>query len=84
MAVAGRRLIDTVRHAVNVAATMDADDPRPLNPLAAVEREDLDTLSATECDERIVRLRAEIARTERRRAVASAHRSSAADLFRQG
>ena len=63
---------------------MDADEPRPSEPLRALEREDLDALSAAECDARIERLRAEIARTERRMTVASAHRSSADELFRRG
>ena len=62
---------------------MDADEPRPDDPLRTVESTDLDTLSAAECDARIVRLRAEIERTERRRGVAAAHRSSAHDLFRR-
>ncbi len=62
---------------------MDADEPRPSEPLRLLEAEDLDALSPADCDQRIVRLRTEIARTERRRAVASAHRSSADELFRR-
>ena len=61
---------------------MDADEPRPSEPLRLMEAEDLDALSPAECDARIVRLRAEIARTERRGAAALAHRSGAEGLFR--
>ena len=61
---------------------MDADPPRPSDPLRLLEGEDLDALSPADCDARIVRLRAEIARVERRRAIATAHRSSAEGLFR--
>lgn len=62
---------------------MEPDDPRPDDPLRAVEATDLDTLSPAECDARIARLEAEIERTERRRGVATAHRSSADELFRR-
>ena len=62
---------------------MDADDPRPTDPLRTVEDQDLDTLSPAECDARVARLRREIDRTERRRAVASARRTDADDLFRR-
>lgn len=61
---------------------MDADEPRTTDPLAQLERQDLDTLSPAECDARMERLRTEIARTDRRRAVAVAHRSGAEGLFR--
>lgn len=63
---------------------MDVDEPRPSEPLRALELEDLDALSPAECDARVERLRLEIARTDRRRAVASAHRSTADELFRRG
>lgn len=61
---------------------MDADHPRPTDPLRLVEGQDLDALSPAECDARVERLRTEIARTERRRAVAVAHRSGAEGLFK--
>lgn len=61
---------------------MEADDPRPADPLRLVEAQDLDALSPAECDMRVERLTAEIARTERRRAVAVAHRSGAEGLFK--
>ncbi len=61
---------------------MDADDPRPADPLRLVEGQDLDALSPAECDARVERLAAEIARTGRRKVVAVAHRSGAEGLFR--
>ena len=61
---------------------MDADEPRATDPLRLLEGQDLDALSPAECEARTERLRTEIARTERRRAAALAHRSGAEGLFR--
>lgn len=61
---------------------MDADEPRATDPLRLLEQQDLDALSPAECDERMERLRTEVARTERRKAAAVAHRSGAEGLFR--
>jgi uncharacterized small protein (DUF1192 family) len=65
---------------------MDPDDlPRrsPDEPLAALARQDLDPLSVTELEARIAALRAEIDRTEHKRARAVNHKASAEALFRR-
>lgn len=65
---------------------MDPEDllsKRPQSPLAQLQREDLDPLSVDELGARIAVLQAEIARTEAKRAAASAFRASADALFRK-
>ena len=64
---------------------MDLDDlfpGKPVDPLVALGKQDLEPLSAAELEERIVLLEAEIARTRARIAFAASHRASAEDLFR--
>ncbi len=61
----------------------DFDTAKPRGALADLIAEDLDALSAAECDARIAVLTAEIARTEARRSVANAHRSHADQLFKK-
>lgn len=65
---------------------MDEDDffsVRPSDPLTLVCKQELGPLSVAELDERIVRLRDEIARIERHQAETSAHRSAADELFKR-
>ncbi len=63
---------------------MDADElPRPGDPLAALARQDLDPLSVAELEARIAALEAELARTRRKLAGATAFRSAADALFRR-
>ena len=67
---------------------MDLDDllPVPANagdPLNALRAQDLDRLSRDELDERLAVLRAEVARTETRRAAVKGVRSAADALFRR-
>jgi len=73
-----------------VAATiarMDFDDaPRPARPgdlAAQLAKEDLDQLSVSELDERIVLLTAEIERTRLKRDGAVHHKASAEALFKK-
>lgn len=64
---------------------MDLDDlfaGKPKDPLAELATQDLDPLSASELEARIVALEAEIARVRARIAFAANHRASAEDLFR--
>ncbi len=62
----------------------DEDDlPRRAGPLAELAREDLDRLSAHECEARIAALEAEIARTRARLGTASDTRADAEALFRR-
>ncbi len=61
----------------------DDDEPiRREGPLADLAREDLDRLSAHECEARIAALEAEIARTRRRLESAGSTRLDAEALFR--
>ena len=66
---------------------MDTDDiappPRRDGALAQLVAEDLDRLSLTELDARIVALQAELARTTAKRAGAGAFRSAADGLFKR-
>ncbi len=65
---------------------MDPEDllsKRPDSALALLRREDLDPLSVDELGARIAALEAEIARTQAKRASASAFRSQADGLFRK-
>ena len=66
---------------------MDTDDisppPRKDSALAQLVAEDLDRLSLTELDARIVTLKGEVARTEAKREGASKFRSAADGLFRK-
>ena len=61
---------------------MDDDLPtRRDDPVAAVLRQDIDSLSRDELDDRIDRLREEIARCEARKSFATTHRNAADKLF---
>ena len=65
--------------------TMDMDDPPPVRSddlLAQLARQDLDPLSAHQCEARIAALEAEIARTRQRMQRAVNHRASADRLFK--
>lgn len=65
---------------------MDADDLQPKrrdDPLGTLRREDLDPLSVTELESRIVALEAEIARTRTKLAGATKFRSAADGLFKR-
>ncbi len=62
----------------------EEDDFKPGQPIVDLGKEDLDPLSLSELDQRVERLRAEIARVESHKAKASAHRSAADELFRKG
>ena len=57
---------------------------KPDDPLVALARQDLDPLSLGELDERIVALRAEIARVEAHIERVRTHRSEAEELFKKG
>ncbi len=61
----------------------EPDETRPSAPLTQLLREDLDPLSLAELDARIGALQSEIARCEKRKNAAAAHRSSADALFRK-
>lgn len=65
--------------------TVDLDDilgPRPDDPLPALLREDLDRLSVTELEARVVALEGEIARCRRKIDGAVSHRAIADSLFK--
>jgi len=66
---------------------MDADDDRPRHraddALAQLVRQDLDPLSVSELDARIVTLEAEIERCRAKRARVINHKASAEALFRK-
>ncbi|MEO8618175.1 MAG: DUF1192 domain-containing protein [Sphingomicrobium sp.] len=62
----------------------EEDDFKPGQPIVDLGKEDLDPLSLSELDQRVDRLKAEIARVEAHKAKASAHRSAADELFRKG
>jgi uncharacterized small protein (DUF1192 family) len=62
---------------------MDADEPRPADPLVLLRRQDLDPLSVAELEDRIAALEAEIARTRGKLAGATAFKSAADALFRR-
>ena len=61
----------------------EEDDFKPGQPIVELGKEDLDPLSIEELDQRVARLRAEIARVEDHKARVSAHRSAADELFRK-
>ncbi|MGC1468578.1 MAG: DUF1192 domain-containing protein [Sphingorhabdus sp.] len=66
---------------------MDMDDNLPLrgtDPLSQLIRQDLDPLSIDELKERILALKAEIARCETKIDAASSHMSAADALFKKG
>ena len=65
---------------------MDADDlfpSRPDDPLALIQKEDIDRLSVDELDARVLALEAEIARTKARRTYAINHKATAEALFKK-
>ncbi|MEP7315670.1 MAG: DUF1192 domain-containing protein [Sphingomicrobium sp.] len=62
----------------------EEDDFKPGQPIVEIGKEDLDPLSLSELDQRVERLKAEIARVEAHKAKASAHRNAADELFRRG
>ncbi len=79
-------LIDRRGGPVNTSP-MEVDDNLPLrrnDPLLALIHQDLDPLSVSELQERIVLLRSEIERCEGKIAHASSHRSIADSLFKKG
>jgi len=61
----------------------EEDDFKPGQPIVELGKEDLDPMSIEELDQRVARLRAEIARVETHKARASAHLSAADELFRK-
>jgi uncharacterized small protein (DUF1192 family) len=66
---------------------MDMDENLPLrgtDPLSQLLRQDLDPLSIDELKERILALKAEIARCETKIGAASSHMSAADALFKKG
>lgn len=64
---------------------MDEDAPlRPDDPVAVLQRQDIDRLSVNELDERVAALEAEIVRTKARKDYAVNHKASAEALFRNG
>ncbi len=65
---------------------MDSDElfpGRPDDPMALVQRQDLDPLSVDELDARIAALEAEIVRVKTRRTYAVAHKANAEALFKR-
>jgi uncharacterized small protein (DUF1192 family) len=66
---------------------MDADDFLPrggaIDPLDLLEKQDLDALSVSELEARIVRLTAEIERVKLKLSSAVNHKASAEALFRK-
>jgi uncharacterized small protein (DUF1192 family) len=62
---------------------MDADEPRPADPLALLAKQDLDPLSVADLEERIARLEAEVERSRARLAGATRFKASADALFRR-
>lgn len=65
---------------------MDEDDffsSRPQAPLTLLAKEDLGPFSIDELNERIIALKAEIARVEKHMADATRHRSAADELFKK-
>lgn len=66
--------------------SMDSDENLPLHrndPLTNLVKQDLDSLSVAELEERIVVLKSEIARCEGKIAFADRHRSVADALFKK-
>jgi uncharacterized small protein (DUF1192 family) len=66
---------------------MEIDDNLPLrqnDPLTLLVRQDLDPLSITELEARIVILESEIARCTAKISTATSHRSVADSLFKKG
>nr|WP_294849800.1 DUF1192 domain-containing protein [uncultured Sphingomonas sp.] len=61
----------------------EEDDFKPGQPIVDLGKEDLDPLSLEELDQRVVRLKAEIARVEAHKAKSSAHMSAADALFKK-
>ena len=63
---------------------MDEDDDfKPGQPIVELGKEDLDPMSIEELDQRVARLRDEIARVEAHKAKASAFRNAADEIFRK-
>lgn len=63
--------------------TYDDDTPiKKTGPLTDVEREDLSTISKEELEERVARLKAEIARTEHEIVAKQASRAAADAFFK--
>ena len=61
----------------------DAFSSKPVDPLTALARQDLDPLSVDELDARVTALEAEIARTKARRVYAVNHKATAEALFKK-
>jgi uncharacterized small protein (DUF1192 family) len=79
-------LIDRPSVSVNYCR-MEIDDNLPLrqnDPLTLLTRQDLDPLSITELEARIVTLQSEIARCTAKISAATSHRSVADSLFKKG
>lgn len=63
---------------------MDEDAPlRPDDPVAVLQRQDIDRLSVDELDERVLALEAEIVRTKARKDYSVNHKASADALFKR-
>ena len=65
---------------------MDLEDlfpSKPGDPLVELGKQDLDPMSVDELQERIVALKAEIARVEAHMKQAETHRSAAEELFKK-
>lgn len=63
---------------------MEPDDvPRGLDPLIAIEKQDLDPLSDADVTERIARLEREIGRCRHRLDFSQTHRAAADQLFKR-
>ncbi len=63
---------------------MDEDAPlRPDDPMAVLQRQDIDRLSVDELDERVAALEAEIERTKARKHYSVNHKASADALFKR-
>ncbi|MEK6541986.1 MAG: DUF1192 domain-containing protein [Pseudomonadota bacterium] len=63
---------------------MEEDTPlRPDDPMAVLQRQDIDRLSVDELDERVAALEAEIERTKARKDYAVNHKASADALFKR-
>lgn len=58
-------------------------DPSPDDPVAVLQRQDIDRLSVDELDGRVAALEAEIVRTKARKDYAVNHKASADALFKR-
>jgi len=61
----------------------EEDDFKPGDPIVEIGKQDLDPFSLEELDQRVARLKAEIARVEAHKNRASSHMSAAEALFKK-